>query len=356
MLPGSWVAFLLLLLLSEAISAISVLQPPVKRVAVEYDYDELNSVTTVAPGSTITTAIPIRCDYDTCVPQTTSCAEISFKTGCLCPGFTVWDKRPEAPWLREIILERSGQVVVHWCAPHSKVTHYKVTLKCGDEQQQIFGEHLRNATVPGLKVGETVCVSAVNEAGVSEESCAQYELQELDLKRIDVLLPSESISATSVGPSVLQPPVTRVALEYDYDELNSATTVAPGSTITTAIPNRCDYDTCVPQTTSCYEISFKTGCLCPGFTGWDKRPEAPWLREIKLEQSGQVVVHWCAPHSKVTHYKVTLKCGDEQQNIFGEHLRNATVPGLKVGETVCVSAVNGAGVSEESCSQYEPPA
>nr|XP_055033842.1 LRRN4 C-terminal-like protein isoform X2 [Misgurnus anguillicaudatus] len=317
MLPGSWVAFLLLLLLSEAISAISVLQPPVKRVAVEYDYDELNSVTTVAPGSTITTAIPIRCDYDTCVPQTTSCAEISFKTGCLCPGFTVWDKRPEAPWLREIILERSGQVVVHWCAPHSKVTHYKVTLKCGDEQQQIFGEHLRNATVPGLKVGETVCVSAVNEAGVSEESCAQYELQELDLKRIDVLLPS---------------------------------------TITTAIPNRCDYDTCVPQTTSCYEISFKTGCLCPGFTGWDKRPEAPWLREIKLEQSGQVVVHWCAPHSKVTHYKVTLKCGDEQQNIFGEHLRNATVPGLKVGETVCVSAVNGAGVSEESCSQYEPPA
>nr|XP_055033843.1 LRRN4 C-terminal-like protein isoform X3 [Misgurnus anguillicaudatus] len=204
MLPGSWVAFLLLLLLSEAISAISVLQPPVKRVAVEYDYDELNSVTTVAPGSTITTAIPIRCDYDTCVPQTTSCAEISFKTGCLCPGFTVWDKRPEAPWLREIILERSGQVVVHWCAPHSKVTHYKVTLKCGDEQQQIFGEHLRNATVPGLKVGETVCVSAVNEAGVSEESCAQYELQELDLKRFMVILTLLCVSGSTTYLSLLK--------------------------------------------------------------------------------------------------------------------------------------------------------
>lgn len=191
-----------------------------------------------------------------------------------------------------------------------------------------------------------------------------YRIEMLPGSRVTfllLLLLSESISATSVGPSVLQPPVTRVriiAVEDDYEEPNSATTVgprSPRSTITHAIPHICDYDPCVAQTTPCTEISAKTGCLCPGLTGSERKPKAPELRELKLEQSGQVVVHWCAPYSTVTHYKVTLKGGDEQQQIFGEYLRNGAVPGLKFGETVCVSAENEAGVSEESCAQYEPP-
>lgn len=172
---------------------------------------------------------------------------------------------------------------------------------------------------------------------------------------------SELIRAASVGPSLLQPPVTRVriiAVEDDYDDESSVTTLAPrspGATTTRAIPRICNYDPCVVQTTPCSEISAQTGCLCPGVTGPEERPEAPELREIKLEHAGQVVVHWCAPRSTVTHYKVTLKSGEGQEQVFGEYLRNSVVPGMKVGETVCVSAVNEAGVSEESCAQYEYP-
>lgn len=190
MLPGSQVTFLLLLYLSELVGAASVgpslLHPPVTRVriiAVEDDYDDTSSMTTRtprSPGATTTRAIPRICDYDPCVVQTTPCAEIMAQTGCLCPGVTGPEKRPEAPELREIKLEHSGQVAVHWCAPRSTVTHYKVTLKGAEGQEQVFGEYLRNGVVPEVKVGETVCVSAVNEAGVSEESCAQYESPVLD--------------------------------------------------------------------------------------------------------------------------------------------------------------------------------
>lgn len=172
---------------------------------------------------------------------------------------------------------------------------------------------------------------------------------------------SELVRTASVGPSLLQPPVTRVriiAVEDDYDNANSMTTHAPrspGATTTRAIPRICKYDPCVVQTTACTEISAQTGCLCPGVTGPEERPKAPELREIKLEHSGQVVVHWCAPYSTVTHYKVTLKGAEGQEQVFGEYLRNSVVPGMKVGETVCVSAVNEAGDSEESCAQYESP-
>ncbi|KAI7801498.1 LRRN4 C-terminal-like protein [Triplophysa rosa] len=172
---------------------------------------------------------------------------------------------------------------------------------------------------------------------------------------------SEWVRAASVGPSLLHPPVTRVriiAVADDYDDASSVTTLtprSPGATTTRAIPRICDYDPCVVQITPCSEISAQTGCLCRGVTGGELRPEAPKLREVKLEHSGQVVVHWCAPRSTVTHYKVTLKGGEERELIFGEYWRNSAVPGMKVGETVCVSAMNDAGVSEETCAQYESP-
>ncbi|XP_067312790.1 LRRN4 C-terminal-like protein [Pseudorasbora parva] len=172
----------------------------------------------------------------------------------------------------------------------------------------------------------------------------------------------ESVRPTSVSPSLLQPPLTRIRfieVEDDYDDESSKTThtpQSPGVTTTTrgSISQLCDYDPCVVQTTPCNKISAQTGCLCPGLTGPEERPKTPELREVKLDGSGEAVVHWCAPLSSVTYYNVTLNEGKELK-IFREHQRNGVIPGLKIGETVCVAAGNEAGLSEKSCARYEPP-
>ncbi|XP_048043910.1 leucine-rich repeat neuronal protein 4 [Megalobrama amblycephala] len=167
----------------------------------------------------------------------------------------------------------------------------------------------------------------------------------------------ESVRATSASPSSLRPPLTRVRIievEDDYDDVNSKTTITPQLPRVTTSGVICDYDPCVVQTTPCEKISAQTGCLCPGLTGPEERPGAPELREVKLGSSGEVLVHWCAPRSTVTHYEVTLNGGKEQLS-FGENLRNGAIPGLKIGETVCVAARNQAGLSEKSCARYEPP-
>ncbi|XP_051506509.1 LRRN4 C-terminal-like protein [Myxocyprinus asiaticus] len=169
----------------------------------------------------------------------------------------------------------------------------------------------------------------------------------------------ESVCAASVSPSLLQPPVKRIPIPIgDYDEETSKTTLSPnppGFTTTRTVHQLCDYDPCVAQTTPCYVTSEQTGCLCPGLTGPEVRPGAPELREVKLDRTGKVIVHWCAPLSTVTHYKVIPKGGEGQEKVYGEFLRNSSVPGLKVGDTVCVVAINQAGVSKEECARYEPP-
>ncbi|XP_073677095.1 LRRN4 C-terminal-like protein [Garra rufa] len=168
----------------------------------------------------------------------------------------------------------------------------------------------------------------------------------------------ESVCNTSVSPSLQQPPLTRVRIievEDDYDDESSKTTLSPqppGVTTSRVIRRPCDYDPCVVQTTPCDQLSAQTGCLCPGLTGPEERPEAPELREVKLDGSGDVFVHWCAPRSNVTYYEVTLSGGNKQM-VFGENVRNRAIPGLKVGETVCVAAGNKAGLSEKSCARYE---
>lgn len=167
----------------------------------------------------------------------------------------------------------------------------------------------------------------------------------------------ELVGTTSVSPSLLRPPLTRVrVIEVgdDYDDKTTITPQLPGVTTSRVISQPCDYDPCVVQTTPCDKISAQTGCLCPGLTGPEQRPGAPKLREVKLGGSGEVLVHWCAPHSTVTHYEVTLNGGKELLS-FGENLRNGAIPGLKIGETVCVAARNKAGLSEKSCARYEPP-
>ncbi|XP_039510876.1 leucine-rich repeat neuronal protein 4 [Pimephales promelas] len=175
-----------------------------------------------------------------------------------------------------------------------------------------------------------------------------------------VLSVMECVHSTSVSPSLLQRSHTRVRIievEDDYDEEVSKTTHAPqspGVTTSRVMPRPCDYDPCVVQTTPCERISARTGCLCPGLTGPDERPETPKLREMKLDGSGEVVVYWCAPRSNVTYYEVTVN-GGKVPYIFGEYLRDGVIPGMEVGEMVCVAAGNQAGLSEKSCTRYDPP-
>ncbi|RXN03331.1 LRRN4 C-terminal [Labeo rohita] len=170
----------------------------------------------------------------------------------------------------------------------------------------------------------------------------------------------ESVRTTSVSPSLNQPSLTRVRIIEvgdDYDEETSKTTAtpqSPGVTTSRVVRRPCYYDPCAVQTIPCEKISAQTGCLCPGLTGPEERPEPPELREVKLDGSGKVLVHWCAPRSTVTHYEVTLS-GENKPLVFKENLRKGAIPELKVGETVCVAARNQVGISEKSCKRYEPP-
>ncbi|TRY93971.1 hypothetical protein DNTS_021123 [Danionella cerebrum] len=163
-------------------SSISLSQPPnlIRIIEVEDDYyDEETPQTTPVPWNTrATTPHLIRrpCDYDPCVAQKEPCEQISAHTGCLCPGLTGPDARPEPPELRKITQEVRG-TRVQWCAPRSFVKFYEVTLKDG-EVKQIFGDYLRNGVLPEVNVGDQVCVAAGNDVGISDKTCAHFEAPE----------------------------------------------------------------------------------------------------------------------------------------------------------------------------------
>ncbi|XP_021336754.1 LRRN4 C-terminal-like protein [Danio rerio] len=166
------------------------------------------------------------------------------------------------------------------------------------------------------------------------------------------------VCSTSASPSQHHTRVRIIEVEDDYDDINTHTTHsprAPGLTISRAIRRPCDYDPCAVQTSPCDVISAQTGCLCPGLTGPQERPEPPDLRELRPGSGGGVSVLWCAPRSTVTHYEVSLKDEKSSVQTFGEHLRSGVIPGLKFGQIVCVAAGNEAGLSEQSCAQYEAP-
>lgn len=169
----------------------------------------------------------------------------------------------------------------------------------------------------------------------------------------------------SVSPSASQPTVTKtrvlyVEVEDDYDERTSEPPLKPGvPRLTTAQfpPQECEYDPCVVPKVPCAVLSAQTKCYCPGLTGPDQLPEPPELRELRQGESGAVEVHWCAPLSTVTHYKLMTEDGHGLGSVFGELSRNGTLHGLKAGSRVCVVAVNDAGFSvetEKSCSRFEP--
>ncbi|KAL4659692.1 LRRN4 C-terminal-like protein-like [Arapaima gigas] len=115
----------------------------------------------------------------------------------------------------------------------------------------------------------------------------------------------------------------------------------------------CDYDACQDQQPPCVELSESSGCRCPGLSGPEQLPEAPFLQPLGQE-GPKVVVQWCAPSSTVLQYQVHVD-GHKLLDL-GPLSRRASLPTLEPGATVCVKAVNQVGASKptpNSCTRYE---
>lgn len=176
---------------------------------------------------------------------------------------------------------------------------------------------------------------------------------------VDILL------AASVKPLASQPPVTKTHIRYigvlDEDDDDEETPkpisqVPDQAGAATSIPQECEYDPCVVPKVPCSVIAAQTKCYCPGISGPDELPAAPQIKELKQGPSGLVEVHWCAPQSTVTYYKVITEEGHKTQ-IFNNSSRTGSVQGVTIGSRVCVVAGNNVGFSTESetsCALFEP--
>ncbi|KAI5097676.1 LRRN4 C-terminal-like protein [Silurus meridionalis] len=180
-------------------------------------------------------------------------------------------------------------------------------------------------------------------------------------------LSMDFLLAASVNLLTSRPPVTKTRIRYigvddeDYGDeetskLTSKAPEKPGATTTQFTPQECEYDPCVVPKVPCSVIAAQTKCYCPGITGPDEWPSAPDIKELKQGESGMVEVHWCAPQSTVTFYKVITNDGNEPQ-IFSNSSRTGLLQGVKVGSRVCVVAGNNVGLStssETSCTFFQP--
>lgn len=139
----------------------------------------------------------------------------------------------------------------------------------------------------------------------------------------------------------------------DYNNFEDATTTLPNRRTPThgGISQRCDYNPCVESEISCHDLSLSIGCLCPGFTLHNVRPEAPSLESVSWNGS-QVIIKWCAPDSFVNAYTVTV--GGEVQQQFGKNQRSGGLGNIDHIAEVCVTAVNDSGASDEACRMYHP--
>ncbi|KAL2077700.1 hypothetical protein ACEWY4_027204 [Coilia grayii] len=160
---------------------------------------------------------------------------------------------------------------------------------------------------------------------------------------------SETISARDIP----------IHLVFGDDEEETPTTTpnSINSDVTRGIieSRLCDYDLCVAQEESCFDIAARTGCLCPGMTLDFEPPKAPDVKGIRPGESGRVIIHWCAPLSSVSQYRVTVEGKDSQTHVFKSTFRNASLANVHLGQRICVQAMNSAGESshsEESCSTY----
>lgn len=138
------------------------------------DYTQYDDPVTLTPHNRVSPhgRTLDRCVYDPCLETQTTCADLAALTGCLCPGFTLHNVVPEAPLLKSVSWNGS-EVVLQWCAPHSYVTAYTVTV--GGEDKQTFGKDRRSGGVGDVEHITEVCVVAVNDAGKSKGSCLMYQ-------------------------------------------------------------------------------------------------------------------------------------------------------------------------------------
>ncbi|XP_063045689.1 LRRN4 C-terminal-like protein [Engraulis encrasicolus] len=147
-----------------------------------------------------------------------------------------------------------------------------------------------------------------------------------------------------------------IHLVFGDDETPATTTDSIKPEVTRGVVEAqiCDYDLCVAQMETCFDIATRTGCLCPGLTPEFVPPNAPEVKGVNPGASGQVIIHWCAPFSSVSQYKVTVE-GNEGSHVFNSWFRNASLANVRLGQRICVQAMNSAGastLSEESCSTY----
>lgn len=171
------------------------------------------------------------------------------------------------------------------------------------------------------------------------------------------------------------PPVTKQRIlffsdggsddSYEYEDNDTSTAKMLPSVKTPLLfgtLHLCQYDPCLENQEPCTQLSRKTGCLCPGYSGADVPPNAPIINMLRPvthgQNSGKVEVQWCAPSSVVSQYRVLLQGSEGKSLEFQDTRRIGLVGFLAAGDRVCVEAVNAAGhstPSEFSCKRYSPP-
>ncbi|XP_068596917.1 LRRN4 C-terminal-like protein [Brachionichthys hirsutus] len=121
------------------------------------------------------------CQYNPCLENQEPCAQMSDRTGCLCPGVSGADVLPHAPRIHSLQPitegENRGKVEVQWCAPSSVVSEYRVVIQETEQDALEFQAPSRKGFIESLEPGVKVCVEAVNNAGrslPSEFSCRRY--------------------------------------------------------------------------------------------------------------------------------------------------------------------------------------
>lgn len=167
--------------------------PPVTRPRIIFmtasdnddDYDENHSSPPEVLSSIKTTILQRKlqfCQYNPCLENQEPCAQISARTGCLCPGISGADVPPHAPRINALRPisegEDRGKVEITWCAPSSVVSKYRVVIQGSEKDALEFKAFSRRGLVGSLEAGDKVCVEAVNSAGnniPSDFSCERYD-------------------------------------------------------------------------------------------------------------------------------------------------------------------------------------
>ncbi|XP_063001744.1 LRRN4 C-terminal-like protein [Elgaria multicarinata webbii] len=173
------------------------------------------------------------------------------------------------------------------------------------------------------------------------------------------LFPRPSGSNTpAVHKERLSPPTTAHPFQdypddYDYDN-----TVKPQTPRPARPPLRpCAYNHCQHLQVPCVELSYATGCSCPGVTGPNVAPEPPRLENVLVSETG-ASLHWCAPSSTVQEYRLQYRpvdgafaSGPALNNTF----RLTAVSGLSPNREYlfCIVASNQAGASRTDDGEKE---